>query len=84
MSELIGRRSPTSRWDLLRRISEVINVECDRSSTVFASRAGLTNEAAVRLLEGDETALTVDTLLAILHAFPWRAEWLITGQRPGG
>jgi hypothetical protein len=45
---------------------------------VLASRTGIRPDVAAQLHDGDEHALTVETLLAILCAFPAHAGWLIT------
>lgn len=75
-------RTQISPADLLRRIALLIDGECGGSPSVLASRAGIGPGVAARLEEGDERALTVETLLAILHAFPAHAHWLIAGESP--
>ncbi|MGQ0714808.1 MAG: hypothetical protein ACT4PJ_13920 [Gemmatimonadaceae bacterium] len=73
-----------SQAEVLGRINLLIDFECDGLSAVLASRAGLEPEVAAQLQNGDERALTGQRLLAILHAFPRHAHWLISGEGERG
>lgn len=74
-----GKPREISRTELLHRIALLIDAECGGASSVLASRATLPPEVAAQLHSGDERALTVETMLAILYAFPAHAHWLVTG-----